>query len=79
MSDKGAAMSGQMFRLSLLDAAADYIDVRNFAAASRSLRTLLGRGDDEQAQRWIHLIESARNAERVVGEIRAEVSRLRTS
>lgn len=65
------------FRLSLLDAAADYIEGGMIDAAARSLESLSGRSSDDDVADWLERIRAGADADVVAAELRAEVARLR--
>ena len=69
--------AGPDFRVSLLDAAADYIDEGMPDAAVRALSTILDRLEDGRVPRWIERAESGSEAVELASELRSEVARLR--
>lgn len=65
------------FRLSVLDAAADYIEADMNEAAARTLQRLLGSEGSDGVPEWLQRLETGDNAPEVAVELRAEVVRLR--
>lgn len=65
------------FRLSLLDAAADYLEEGMHAAAERRLELLVGGSDDDLIEGWLRRMRAREDSEVVIWELRAEVARLR--
>ncbi len=65
------------FRLSLLDAASDYLDAGTPDAAVRALRAVLERSEDDRVAEWIARAQNGSEAALVAHELRAEVARIR--
>ena len=66
------------FRLSILDAAADYIDEGMVSAAERALTRLLDGQDADGVTEWLERLRRRGDSASVTRELRAEVERLRS-